>query len=74
MLTTSDLILYIPVCTKTTPEEGEVIWESFEQFFDQLTVTGSNSLTVKLLTDVNFKIFFKNVLFGKAFRFFITWT
>ena len=56
------------------PEEGEVIWESFEQFFDQLTVAGSNSLTEKLLTDVNFKFFFKNVLFAKAFRFFITWT
>ena len=41
------------------PEEGEVIWESFEQFFDQLTIAGSNSLTVKLLTDVNFKLFLR---------------
>ena len=39
----------------------------------QLTVAGNDSLTVKLLTNVNFVILFKKVLFGKAFNF-ITWT
>ena len=41
--------------------------------FDQLIVAANNSLTVKLLTNVNFVNFSKKVFFGKAFNF-ITWT
>ena len=39
----------------------------------QLTVAGNDSLAVKLLTNVNFVIFFKKVFLDKAFNF-ITWT
>ena len=39
----------------------------------QLTVAGNVSLTVKLLTNVDFVKFFRKVFFGKAFNF-ITWT
>ena len=37
--------------------------------FDQLIVAGNNSLTVKLLTNVNFVNVFKKVFFSKAFNF-----
>ena len=50
-----------PCCNKARASEKGFI----SQVFDQLIVTGNNSLIVKLLTNVNFANCFKKVFLAK---------